>query len=448
MPFICLANANVPEGVLQITDLWPNVSQHNNPTFPAGQNRYLRRPVLDAPAVHLVTGVVAGAPAVANLQNFDGLGAYLVDKVEPGALEQATANITLAVNPNALDRIVIDGVIYIEFSAGATDATTAGTVGDPFICQIQGTAALTAVELVNNVINAAAAKVTMRGLNGNIYVLGTAPGAGVVQLDTVFDTGGGENNQLGNTGDLTLALAGVGAATRITLPVPHRLARPHAAWTAAHIAATTAAIMAAVDAGTANMNLAAIVALLTANAGADLTGAAATSGSVGTVLEFLSVLAGRTYRLPAAGLKFTAVTAPDQVHIWSNTLRGSFTTPNTTWDTDMDSGEWGATTADVKWLKTSGGNNKPIFNAGGGGDVVNNEIGDARDTLDSTHFQASINTGQLAQFAAGVNLFPDPDVQAFVDRRSALSPLALQRQAPLLNQRLVTVYDDDGTLLV
>jgi len=438
MPFICLANANVPDGVLQITDLWPNVSQDNNPTNPPGQTRYLRRPGSDNAAVNLTTGLVVGAKAISNQSDFDGIGAYVVDKVEPGALEQATANITLAVLPVAGDTLLINGLIYIEFTAAASDATTAATVGAPLLVNIKVSAALTADELTVVLTNAAAI-VTMRGLNANIYPLFSNV-LGVVTMDATF-TGG--VLQLGVTGDMTLALTVPASTARITLPVPARLARTSEAWTEAIVLATTTAILARLDAGTAAMNLAGINTVLTAQAGAELTGAAATSASVGTVSEFLAVLSGRTYRMPTATLKMTAVTAPDTVHAWSATLRGSFTEANVTWDTGMLCGEWGATTAGVKYLKTGGNDNTPTFT--GSGDVVNNDVAGARSTFHSTAFAASMLSGQLQKYAAGVTLFPDADVQAH------LAPTAhsvQDRQATLIGQRIVTVYDDDGTLLV
>jgi hypothetical protein len=439
MPFICLANANVPNGVLQITDLWPNVSQDNNPTNPPGQTRYLARPATDNPAIDTNLGTVVGSAADSALATFSGLSAYLVDKVEPGSLNQATGDITLTIIPNAGDQIMISGVadVVIEFSVGATDITTAGTAIDPFICQIQGTNALTAAELVANVINQAVAIAKMKALLGGTNYPDSGDVGAVVTLDALT---GAAANLLGSDGDFGLSVP-VGAA-RITVPTPPRLARANEAWTVANIAATAAALLNRVDTGL-GMTLANIVTVLTANAGADLTGAAASSNSVGTLLEMLQVLAGRTYQLPLASAKFTAAVAPDTVHLWSAVLAGSFTTPNTTWDTGMLDGEWGATTAGTKFLKTGGGNSKPTFVAGSG-DVVNNEIGGARQTFDGTHFQASVLSGQLSQFAAGVTLFPDPEVQHWVGdfhRRSG-------RQAPLLNQRVVTVYDDDGTLLV
>jgi len=59
----------------------------------------------------------------------------------------ATGTITFADNPTAADTITIDGV-YIEFTAAASDATTAGTVGDPLLVNIKGSLPLTLDEIL------------------------------------------------------------------------------------------------------------------------------------------------------------------------------------------------------------------------------------------------------------------------------------------------------------
>lgn len=447
MPFICLANANVTNGVLQVSDLWPNVSQKGI-YDPPGQNRYLRRPRGDTPSVHLTTGVVTGIPAEQNLQNFEGLGAYLVDKVEPGALEQADATVVFAAQPNVGDRIVVKGIIF-QFQAGANpanwNAPAAGTAANPFLVGVGASANDAAANFtlaVNDAADVQAAILAAAPVNTTLVA--TNPGA--PSANVVLSA---EDNLaaplLGRTGDISVVVT-VGGA-RITEPTLQRASRTFEAWNQATLAAAMTAIQTRVDTGL-GLTLANVNTALN-GVSADLTGAAATSSSVGTLLELLSVLAGRTYRIPAGSLKFTAATAPDQVHVWSTTLRGGFTEPNTTWDTDMLGGEWGATTAGSKYLKTGGNYNKPVFNGGAGGDVVNNEIGAARATYHSSAFEASLLTGQLSRLSDGtVTLFPDPDVQAYVANRSALSPVALRRQQPLTAQRLVTVYDDDGTLLV
>jgi hypothetical protein len=219
------------------------------------------------------------------------------------------------------------------------------------------------------------------------------------------------------------------------------MAKTMVTWTAALINASAAAVQALVDAGTA-----CTVVLIDAamNAVVGVSGISIATGT-SSLADILSILAGRAYQVPVPVVKDVTGTN------WSTVATGSFTGPNTTWDTGMLSGEWGATTAGRKALKTGGGLTNPTFlttpAGAAGGDVVNNELAGVRSTYDGTHFQASVNAGQLFRLSAGVTLFPDPEVQAW-SSRTAGSPTALQRQATLVNQRVVTVLDDDGSLLV
>jgi hypothetical protein len=444
MPFICLANANVPEGILQVTDLWPNVSQDNNPTNPAGQTRYLRRAGTDNPAVNLTTGLVEGSAAQRSLPVFNGLGAYLVDRVEPGSLEESGVTITLA-GVVATDQIVIKG-FYFEFAAGANDLLHAGTVGDPVIVGLgagDNDAAANLTLALNDGANVGAGMDLIAPLN--IHTVATNPGApsAVVQV-SVED--GAAAAVLGSDGDFTLTDGGTGAvaAGRITSGGTEftvgRFQRASEAWDFSLVATTVTAIMAEVDAPTGDLSLANLNALLLANCGAELTGAAATSASTGALTDVLWILSGRSYDLPKGAAKFTAATAPDQVHLWDATQRGGFTENVTTFANEMLGGEWGPVAG--PWLKY-GSNKVPTVV---GGDATAYEHGPARQTFHSTHLAASLNSGQLFRFANGITLFPDADVQAYITERLPGQPI--QRQATLVNQRVVTVYDDDGTLLI
>lgn len=61
--------------------------------------------------------------------------------------EYAYGEIVFADNPTAADTITLNGVV-IEFSASASDFTTAGTVADPYILNIKADLTLTLDELV------------------------------------------------------------------------------------------------------------------------------------------------------------------------------------------------------------------------------------------------------------------------------------------------------------
>ncbi len=438
MPFICLANANVPGGVLQITDLWPNVSQHNNPTYPPGQTRYLRRPGTDT--TFLSEGLVVGT---AYQDSFEGLAAYLADRVAPGAFTTMMLHLNMnAGTVVATDQVVLKGV-YFEFAAGANDLVHAGTVADPLIVGLGAGD----VDRDNNFVAAVNAAGTqalfLARENTGFYLTAVPLGGGGFTIRSETGTGffrGAGSYFSSSTSTVEIALAD----TRVNTLTFGEVAWAPVEWTATTITATVAALLARVDAGL-GMAIGDVNTVLRAQILSDLATSAVTGcNSTGTLPELLSILAGRSYQLPKGAAKGTSfVAGTDTIYYWLPTQRGSFTVPNATWDTDMLGGEWGATAAGQKYLKTGGRNSKPTFS--GGGDVVNNEIGGARTTVHGTAFAASVANGQLFRYANGVTLFPDADVQAHI----APSLLSKQtRQPTLLNQRVVTVYDDDGTVLV
>lgn len=229
---------------------------------------------------------------------------------------------------------------------------------------------------------------------------------------------------------LTADTAGSTGAMALTAPIgPARftiaansLGKTMVTWTAVQLNGCATAIQALVDAGSA---------CTATGINAACNGVAGVSGvSVGaaSTSDILSILAGRVYRLPTGGIK-----DPTGKN-WTTVAQGSFTTPNTVFDTDMTTGEWRPAT---RWIK----HGKTVT----GGDVVNNEIGGIRSTVDSTHFQASLTTGQLAHYAGGtVDLFPDAAVRTHISNWTRRT----NRQATVANQRVVTVYDDTGAVLV
>ena len=672
MPYICLANANVRDGVVQITDLWPNESQRVPGNTPAGQNRYLRRPAQDQVGLSS-TGEIVGLRSDANKQHLEGLGAYLLDCVEPGGTETATGTVTAAgvlvgdtltatapggdvtltavehnpvgtitvVSPTAgMAQLTLGGVAFACWQNAARGNITPAAVqpghtvtiaGIPFVgangatpadgifdrsgtdqqtsnslVAVINTAApraaitaalnalvevpvagayieasnsggtttvitLTAINapgawgdaaLVNTVgatlpvsgptmthtdadislqrfnslahysgranpvaavtasltatINHAATIALMNAANAGpvptaksghmvavdgallavptptVNLTASQPGysgtltlatAQVVNLaisgatlsrvpavaasqefDSLINSNGGTNTAVAvtlaaalnhaNTDAVLLAVGGSSvtavpalAVTSITADTAGAagsmkltgtsaarvvvsaggLAKTMAAWTGTLLADSVAAVQDLVDTGAA-CTVTAIDNALNGLAGVSGISVATTGSS--SLADILSVLAGRVYRVPVGTVK----DATGQT--WDVTRAGGFTTPNVVYDTAMDFGEWRSTTG---WLK-HGKERQAVVS---GGDTVNNEIGGVRTTVDSAHFQQSLQNGQLAAYTAGVNLFPDPEVQAFVSNWTRRT----YRQAPLVNQRVVTVYDDDGTLL-
>lgn len=233
---------------------------------------------------------------------------------------------------------------------------------------------------------------------------------------------------VGLTADVTgsigaMALSAPVGAARFTIAA-NSLGKAMVAWTGALLNSGATALQALVDAGSA-CTLAGLNAALNGVAGVSGINVGTTGSS--SVADILAILSGRVYQVPVGGVK-----DPTGKN-WDTTAQGSFTTPNTVFDTEMSSGEWRPA---ARWIKHGA--------MVTGGDIVNNEIGGIRGIVDSTHFQNSLTSGQLARYAGGtVDLFPDAAVREHVSnwvRRT-------HRQATLANQRIVTVYDDSGNVL-
>lgn len=80
MPYICLTRTDVPPATLQILDLHPHTSQRNQSIDPPGQTKYVSfRPQNDN--VITIQPGGAGNPVLTE-QEFRGLAAYLIDRIE------------------------------------------------------------------------------------------------------------------------------------------------------------------------------------------------------------------------------------------------------------------------------------------------------------------------------------------------------------------------------
>lgn len=172
------------------------------------------------------------------------------------------------------------------------------------------------------------------------------------------------------------------------------------------------ALLAEVDAGN-ELTEAAVTTALTAALGA--AAGFGVGGTTAVLTELLSILSGRGYVLPAGAIKLAGAA-------WVAGVAGSFTEDVLHFGTTWDSGE--------------------IVPATVGGDTVAVETKPIRHTYDGTHFQVSLGVGHLATFQAGVTLFPDSDLvdhYPWLMQGNNLFPQAD-------NARVVTVYNDDGTL--
>lgn len=137
--YIFLTRSDIPEGVLQITDLLPNTSLKNNAYDPTGQTGYVSFRVQND------TVVTSGAGPIVTVGTLNGLAAYLIDNIEntgtvgtPALTATQANNIAAAIIADmdagaALTAAAIDVLINAE--AGVTGAglqvgNSTGGVGD------------------------------------------------------------------------------------------------------------------------------------------------------------------------------------------------------------------------------------------------------------------------------------------------------------------------------
>lgn len=83
MPFLCLRRSDIPDGVLQVLDLWPNTSQRNQSIDPVGQTKYVNR---------YANSTLTALASNRTVTDYYGISAYLLDHVEDN-----TTNVTITV---------------------------------------------------------------------------------------------------------------------------------------------------------------------------------------------------------------------------------------------------------------------------------------------------------------------------------------------------------------
>jgi hypothetical protein len=195
------------------------------------------------------------------------------------------------------------------------------------------------------------------------------------------------------------------------------LNRDNQSWSVPSQEAAANAILARVDAGLP-LTAAALNTLLDTAIGADFDGLAGVpSLSNGVVSELLDVLSGRGYQVATSERVMWSVWQKNPTQV------GSFTTPVTVFGNSWIDGE----------IKPS------VI----GGDTVQRENKGVRHTVDSTAFQVSLLNGMLNRLTGPMVLWPSSDQNPQFDWIMQHGDRYTQTQV----QRLVTVYDDDGTVL-
>lgn len=145
MPYICMTRTDIPDGVLQVLDLFPNTSQRNQSIAPQGQTAYINR--VSRPDISLEQPAGAGNPLFlygVPGGDAEGLAAYLMDRspadgavqtpmTAQEAMDAADAIITLMdtattamteANINAAVQAVGGGLVAYDLLGGAWSTAT------------------------------------------------------------------------------------------------------------------------------------------------------------------------------------------------------------------------------------------------------------------------------------------------------------------------------------
>ena len=130
--YICMKRTDIPNGVLQITDLQPNVSQRNGSIDPPGQTKYINRRATGSTLAALV--------ANETVAEYTGLAAYLLDHVVSNGgvtttvarANTAAATILTLCDQNvsaAINATAINAALVAAGNAAGTTINTNGSNG-------------------------------------------------------------------------------------------------------------------------------------------------------------------------------------------------------------------------------------------------------------------------------------------------------------------------------
>lgn len=208
MPFIVLKRADIPEGVLQVTDLQPNTSLRNPITDPPEQSRYCRPILNERPVVDTSGGVTRVRHTVS------GLAAWFLVNVSDGGELSATGTITTVVAADLLDNETFtitdppNGPLVFAFNVtGLTP--DGGYIPVPGEVEVDVSAAVTADDVrdaIISAINGETHPATFRivaedGGAGVVDITNEAPGTdgNVLITDTVADAGFTTTGMAGGT---------------------------------------------------------------------------------------------------------------------------------------------------------------------------------------------------------------------------------------------------------
>ena len=403
MPFICLTQPNIPDGTVQILDLAPNESQKNNSIDPPGQTRYIDRVQNDSLA--LVGGALFHLANPQDPTNLKGLAAYLGDVVDPGGAQFAVGTVT-ALGVNVADIVTIQGVAFTAAAAPDLPNQVFDQSGTDIQCAASLAAAINHVNAQALLVAAGGCALVAANGGTNVCTM-TAGVAGTIGSMTLASSDG-----------VTLAVSGT------------HLAKTMGTWTAALLNDAAVELIKQMDTGVA-MTAAAINGYLNARpgiSGISILGASSNA----SVVDLLSILAGRGYELAAGTLKDATGFS------WDTTPAGGFQETVQVFGDVMTDGEWKPANPYVKFARAGRPSQQPT-----GGDADLREYKPIRYTVDGTEFTVSLGQGQIQGFANGVTLWPDSSLAAFVPTFYQPGP----KFPETLNARVIVVYDDNGNVL-
>ena len=264
MPYIIKTRADIPDGLLQTLDLWPNTSIREDGYQPVGQTGYRRTP--ENEAVTITAGAFASEAS--------GLAAWLAANISSGAGTAATATLTADTQANLADGetfTISDGenTVVFEFKKTATHIVSTGNV------EVDITGAVSAAD-VSALCTAA--------INASALNVAAVDGGGSVALTNENQnqpTAAQNATNSETSASLTFAISNFTGAT------------DSAALTAAQAATDATDILALVGAGALDR--------------ATINGAL-TAGAINKedVVEVLAILAGGSYTVPSGTVIETA----------------------------------------------------------------------------------------------------------------------------------------------
>lgn len=267
MPYIVMKRSDIPDGLLQITDLRPNTSQRDQIYDPPGQSGYRRSIQNDRPALDSNGGVITIRREAA------GLAAWFLTNVNDAGATAASGTITTIVKASLLDNetfVLSDGTTSKTFAFHVTG----GYVPVGGQVEVDVTADVSADNVRDRIISA---------INGVASFAVTASSGGAATVALVNDATGTAGNvvitdTVANAGFTHTGMAGGNASDALTAAE-------------ALVNATDVLDLIGFDVGGTP---AGAVTLATINA-------TLTTGqiSAGQEVEILRILSGETYTVPA-----------------------------------------------------------------------------------------------------------------------------------------------------